>query len=1178
MRSRRLLSFLLYLVMLLTGPASAATFAFTISGLTQTGPHAAIAIDLIDGDGPSNLVGLSHFASTGAWSVAELGGDVVGVPPAPTVMRDNAFMSSVLIALNGQDSFSFQFTPTDAPPAAGAFLDSLSLHVIDVSTGLALVRTDDPTFSDALFTYLFDGSANQAPNVHSLVAPSGLLWTVGTVAVAAIPLPSSAWLVAIGLAVLAWTRKRGVLTIRPCSAILGALAIWTCAGAAQAEPTDVTASVSIAKSGFLYNRTTGTYDTLVTVRNVAQVAISGPMQLAILNAPPRVSAYNAAGRTASDLEYVSLPLREGLLPPGASTTVALKLLNPLKVPLNVGLAVLGNMLRQEGTATLRIQAYFAAGADGLERGQPVGAGYAIAVDGQRRGETDAKGERLVSVPLDAATVTVSRPPNAVGSHVLAEPLRAQETRSVQILVGDGGEVYADSTLRLDQVRGALLARNEPRVTLTFHRHEQPVRLASVSFIHAIDSFDNIVHIGDVFTLQSDGTLVADVNRFRDRFAAWTGQIRIRADGTDADGAPHDGTVAFYFSEYKAKLQLLAPPSAPGLNLDGIVVDGQVLNSPVRFTAKADAHGAIDFPELPAGNVGLTALHESGGIVYVGSGTVAISHPTLIKMTMRAPADILNGVPPIADAPLPNGLAAAGQAAAPAKAEAAELRAEQDRAVQRIFPSRSALGKAAGAASVAASASAGPENTQVEGTAQLTIPKGTKKIRLTYLAATTEYPYWVTEQSIYNDVWSVHVTASNGAPLFDITRQVNSQLAGAPVWRSDGTTGNISKELDVASLAEEADTTISLRVSAMNIGDAQLATYVTAKLEGLLPLLIDKLTPDTITANNNGTFYSVPRSGQANLLQRTFVMELSKGEETTVNNVKVDMLDGGGNPLMTPLPETAPGQPGVQIVSETATKVVLKVRVTVLAPPSAVSGTPPETRDLGYRFTVTGRQNDAEVSDQRDEAGKRALWRMPDGLGRFGGRDAGGDDWTAKGAHTWMDDHRSLLREINDVSGEHGRNLGHDTHAKGTDIDMHHFYLFPGVGTGAGAGTENYVQLLSNVVTAFQLTSDGKPTTNAAASQARIRDWIDSSRAGISTLTGNPAVSQVYYCLGQSSQGFQAGWCRDLLLTGAVVHELAGVPPRTLNLGAGAYANGKLTHNHIHDNHIHITLRPSAIGE
>ena len=54
------------------------------------------------------------------------------------------------------------------------------------------------------------------------------------------------------------------------------------------------------------------------------------------------------------------------------------------------------------------------------------------------------------------------------------------------------------------------------------------------------------------------------------------------------------------------------------------------------------------------------------------------------------------------------------------------------------------------------------------------------------------------------------------------------------------------------------------------------------------------------------------------------------------------------------------------------------------------------------MTLTGRnQNNQRVTAVQNSAPYYPLWRMPDGLPRFGVRDQGGDDWSSQFTYTWL---------------------------------------------------------------------------------------------------------------------------------------------------------------------------------
>jgi hypothetical protein len=246
--------------------------------------------------------------------------------------------------------------------------------------------------------------------------------------------------------------------------------------------------------------------------------------------------------------------------------------------------------------------------------------------------------------------------------------------------------------------------------------------------------------------------------------------------------------------------------------------------------------------------------------------------------------------------------------------------------------------------VTVSATGGARDVLAQNSAELVVKKGVKKVTLRYTVFTAEYPTYVLQQSIYNDVWSVSVQGGNGAGLFDITRQINSQLFQEPVWQANGATGEIKQEIDVSALTASADTTLIVRATSVNIGDGLLATTATATLDASEPLLIGTITPSAMPADtaNDGSYYSIPRPGAANTLTRTFTLELTKPSGSTLTNVKVELRSGAGAALMTVLPETAPGTADVVVETLTDTTAKLKVRTTISNPASTVASVPPPT--------------------------------------------------------------------------------------------------------------------------------------------------------------------------------------------------------------------------------------------
>lgn len=1009
----------------------------------------------------------------------------------------------------------------------------------------------------------------------------GVQWSVTPLGVTTVPEPGSGALAALALLLTLFTAAavRARFAALGRCALVAMLSMAGFAGGAQAE--DLSSSVEIVRGGLLLNRSVGTFDAQITVTNRSTHTLAGPLSLALESATPaNVALYNSYGRTASGADYVVLPLPTGTLAPGASVATTVRLLTYGQSVGATVFSVQGTRLTAANSAQVTVSAVYAAGV--VAAGEtPVGAGWEVSVDGAVRGVTDAAGRLALTVPVSANVVGVVRAPSEGGSAVLP-PLAVGSTTSIKVIVDEGKEIGAGSLVRLEQAQQGVLLRSAPTVTLRFFKNEKAVKLVGLDNVNLVDVLGNYSNLGALFTLQDDGGINASGAAFMQALAGKAGRLRLEVGGSDAAGAVHVAAVAFYLADYRVRVQLVAPPSNLALSLAGVRVTASVLNSEVRFVAQSDASGYILLPDVPAGSLSFSGGTTAGGISYVASGSAAINRNTLVRLTLRGPADVLANVSPISAQPLP---ANAGRAAAAASAERAFFTSAQTAAreadnarVRLPAASRTLAGPtAAEPTSVSVSVAASAQNLIVQSTGQLTVKKGTKKVTLKYTVFTAEYPQYVLQQSIFNDVWSVSALSAAGAPLVDITRQINSQLFQEPVWQGNGSTGEIKQQINVEALAAAADTTLILRATSVNIGDSLLTTVVNATLDTTEPLLIGIITPGANPATaNDGSYYSIPRPSAANTLQRTFDVELTKPTGSVLTTVNVELRSGAGAVLQTVLQDVAPGAAGVAVLSQDDTSAKLRVRVTHDNPASAVASQPPPTRDIAYRFIVKGTAADGtELKDEKDAGGKRSLWRMPDGIGRYSGRDPGGDDWAARGTYNWLVTNSGLIREINDISGEHGRNIGHTTHGRGTDIDAYHFYRFP----GAVSGGQNYTELQNDMLAAFGTLTSPPP---AAATQAftRVAAWITATRNGLTNLTALNTVAQINYCSGTATGGVPAGWCSALIRTGTISRTVAGpngAVTETLNFG-GAFANAKVIYRNDHNDHVHVTLNAGQISE
>ena len=406
--------------------------------------------------------------------------------------------------------------------------------------------------------------------------------------------------------------------------------------------------VEVKRSGFLYNRQTDTFDTIVTVRNTSTVPLAAPMKLVLESVKPvSVSLYNIYGKTALGKPYVEVPLPGFVLDPGKSATVPVRFVNLGKTVTAATFSVQAERLDPDATARLEIVARMNA----ENGGNTVGSGFAVKLDGVTRATTDAQGRARVVTPLGVSEITVSSPPNYYGAAQVIG-LTAGETRNVDVELGDSGEFGAESMLRMDRLQHLMLPRNIPLVVLRFFQYEKIVASDLVELVELRDPAGGPpMDITGLFTIRSDGSLAANSTAFFAAIGNLNGKKLLFAQVLDKQGVPHLREIQFYVSQRTVLGKVSAPPSNPGLPLGGIPIQVSVLNTDIAFETESAVDGTFPLPLLPSGILLIKAETTSGGIYYTGRGTAVISGNVRVDLKMRGPTDVTNNVPPITTSPL-----------------------------------------------------------------------------------------------------------------------------------------------------------------------------------------------------------------------------------------------------------------------------------------------------------------------------------------------------------------------------------------------------------------------------------------------------------------------------------------------------------------------------------------------
>lgn len=825
-----------------------------------------------------------------------------------------------------------------------------------------------------------------------------------------------------------------------------------------------------------------------------------------------------------------------------------------------------------GIATLTIHTFVES------NNMPGGSDVKIYINGIDAGNADANGDLTTDVSSGSVSIHAFIPGLIGGTGSLN--LAVNEIASIDIVMTGEG-LLSDATLTIDQletgITGNVLKENFAAFTLRFlNTKNETVPIDDLDEVSIIpDNGGAPIDLMAFVALQPDGTVVAtDLNGLRAALLAVGGSIDIWVHGDAKDGRTLGADIVFHIGRYVVNGTLSAPPSNPTLPVAGIAVKATLLtlsSQNIVYEATSDGQGKFSFSNIPIGPLLFEVSTTQGGKIYTGSGTVTMDSSKEVTVYLLTTEDFINGASDllVTNIPTPVSVQIIPIKAVP---DAQRLR---DIAIAADVPlprSITAVGD------VTVSASGGGEDILVTDSATITVPADTKTLVLKYTVTTAEYPTYVKQQSQYDDVWSIKVVSKSGEIIYGETNRVNAQLNESPQWiggASGGTTGELTEELDIAGdTVTDADFTII--VTSKNVGDGALSTNITASLSFVPDFRIKELTPDVVSPFGGGVpkYYSIPRMGETNTFHRIYTVKLGgRPGGSTLENVRVELFqESAPTSFMTMVDQGVDGVVVKEIDPNT-----LQVRVTTGN--QFLPTDPPPFDNFGYRFFVRIKAGTTEFTTPEKQSGARiALWRMPAGIPRVGTRDVGGDDWVSKGTYNWMVANMALLTSVNDVSGEHGRDIGNKrdgsgnpkirrTHARGTDIDMYHFTHL--LGTGDQVGSTNYLRLLSLVKSWLADCQTLGSCTDAQHVQikADMTKWFTEARTELDKLAALETVAQIVMAKGAPADKLPNGWVQTILKTGKIEDNIG----RTLDLGIGAWSGSKLYPRNDHNDHIHIDL-------
>lgn len=321
--------------------------------------------------------------------------------------------------------------------------------------------------------------------------------------------------------------------------------IFIAAGAAQAE--ELT-GVQITPGTFIYDSATNTWLSPILVKNIGSTAITGKFRLVRKTlAPEDATFYFPDGYESDGKEYVEIPLPGGWLAPNVSISHSLRVKSSVAVTAATFKAI--GLRLQASPTTVQVSAYMASGLDGIVKGEPIGAGYSVLVDGVFRGLTDSVGKLSLPVDPRSSRITVTRAPNLAGSAELPKSTNGQ-TVAVDVLIDDGAEIYADAKLFVRQVRNEILPSSQSVFTPVFVAGASEIKIRKINSAF-IKVNNQTLNVSSAFSV-AQGEISGSLSAIRQALGSSVGLVSLEIDAKGVDSSNLRAITKFYIGKMRCE--------------------------------------------------------------------------------------------------------------------------------------------------------------------------------------------------------------------------------------------------------------------------------------------------------------------------------------------------------------------------------------------------------------------------------------------------------------------------------------------------------------------------------------------------------------------------------------------------------------------------------------------------
>ena len=641
----------------------------------------------------------------------------------------------------------------------------------------------------------------------------------------------------------------------------------------------------------------------------------------------------------------------------------------------------------------------------------------------------------------------------------------------------------------------------------------------------------VKNVTDLFEIDGPGSLtLLDTPALYDAIGEFVNAVVISVRAVDTDGARVAAAKNFFFGQHTLDLALEAPPSSLGLDVTDLEVSLRLVGTDSVFTATTDATGQVSLVDMPTGTFEILVETELDGEYYTAAYVYPIEGDSSLGLVVLGLQDVLSGVSVVATT-------------SAASSSASNARYAGDAGLRTPSPLAGLSAGNGQGPEGTLQVSGGLENQVVVAFSEVLIDPGTETLGVTYEVVSEEYPEFVQLQEGKSDTWSVRVYSAQGKLLFSNAQTVNSQLRAFPTWipgSNPGTTGLIDDEVDLAGVATEGSESIYLVITSTNIGDDLNPTSVFADIGQSRFLMravsVDAVTPDfecgihSQTQGKRSDQFSLPYEGDFNSVQRKLTVDLiGRPEGVSINNVSVDVVEFGNGNIHARVVDEAPSAQGrVQHLVPEFGREQLVLTVTYdQTKPSMMpdKGVPPFDR-FEYVVTITADEgiplegSQGSYQTEFSTPAFQAFWKANLDA-RTGCRESGGDDWSVRSTILWLNANLDVVPAVDDINGEHNRNLGHAEHETGKAINIRQF---PSSVIDLPSGLKNYIALRDDVRQAF---------LGDAPALGRVDEWFQANRAGFAGIAAAGGVQRIFVAESPAGKVLPANWFYDLFTLGTI---------------------------------------------